>query len=229
MQAWLQQAKAGLLGRPAAAADRAVIFDRGDPAARTYLLAAGALEIRQTSEAGLSSVVKILVGPALFGQTEPLAGEPEYLESVVALGRVTFYAMERRRFTELVRGDAALGYECLVDMGRAFCVKARFEAPQLFQTEALLANLLIAYAELFGERRRQRVVIGLRRTQADLAEAIGAGERSVNRILATWKHREIITKEKARYILCNELFLRETAGDLVGSLVHRAASATTPE
>ncbi len=75
MQSWLARARAGALGRPHAAADRAVLFGRGDGATHTFLLATGALEIRQESTEGRSSVVKILVGPALFGQTEPLAGE----------------------------------------------------------------------------------------------------------------------------------------------------------
>ena len=46
---------------------------------------------------------------------------------------------------------------------------------------------MLSYAQVFGTETDEGVRIGLRRSQADLADAIGGGERSVNRRLAGWK------------------------------------------
>ena len=220
MQAWLRAAETGVLGRPIDAPDRRAVFERNDPTKKTYFLSGGAMEIFQRSADGLSVVVKILVAPTLFGQIEPLANMSAYLESVRVAGGARFYAISPDAFKSLVRSDAALGFECLVDMSSAFCVSARYEPSRMFDTEALLANLVVSYARIFGENVGDGTRISLKRSQADLAEAFGAGERSVNRILAEWKNTNLIVKSRGCYVLKNTSALEKKAGDLLGSLIH---------
>jgi len=220
MQAWLNVAREGRLGPVIEVGDREVVFEREDAADNTCFLADGAVEIIQRSPEGFGVVVKILVGPTLFGQIEPLAGELEYLESVRAAGGARYYAMDRASFIATVREDGQLSFECLTDMSTAFCVAARYEPAQLFETEVLLANLMLSYAHVFGTETDEGVRIGLRRSQADLADAIGGGERSVNRMLAGWKAEGVVKKTKGHYILLDTAALEGKAVDLLGSLVH---------
>jgi CRP/FNR family transcriptional regulator len=222
MQAWLQAARDGRLGPAIDAADRETLFEREEAAERTCFLAEGAVEIIQRSPEGFGVVVKILVGPTLFGQIEPLAGEQEYLESVRAAGSARYYGIERDRFVAMMREDGLLSFECLTDMSTAFCVAARYEPAQLFETEVLLANLMLSYARVFGTETDEGVRIGLRRSQADLADAIGGGERSVNRMLAAWKTAGLVKKSRGHYILLDTDALEDKAVDLLGSLVHGA-------
>ena len=223
MREWASLAAAAQLGAKTTLKDRTVVFERGDPAGHVYFLSAGAVELLQSTADGQSIVVKILVAPTLFGVIEVLGKEPTYLETVRVLGTASVHRIERLRFTELVRRNASAAYECTVDLSAAFCVAARFELRTLVQTEALLANLLLGYAELAHRPAGSAVTLQVRRTQADFAQAVGAAERSVNRILATWKDDEVISKRSGRYTLVKPEVLSRLAGDLRGSLVHRWA------
>lgn len=221
MRTWPALANDGALGVLRSVVDREVVFERGTAADRAWFLAAGAVEIVQRSAEGTSIVVKILTAPTLFGVIEILGGEPHVLETVRALGGADVYGLPRAAFLDRIARDADAAYECLVDVGAAFCVAARFEHARLHETEALLANLLLAYVDVLGERWDGGVRVAVKRTQAELAEAIGAGERSVNRILADWKDAGLVHKIDARYLVRDRDALVERAGDLRGSLVHR--------
>lgn len=220
MKAWIRAADAGVLGPERCQGDRAVLFERSDPTVGTYVLREGFVELSQRSAEGASVVVKILVGPTLFGQIEVLGREAEYLENARVVGSATYHVLDNQEFESLVSTQAELAFECLVDLSRAFCVTARYEPARLFATETLLANLLVSYGMIMGQEVADGLRIELRRSQADLADAIGAGERSVNRILADWKSAGYVAKRGGRYLLRDVEFLRERAGELLGSLVH---------
>lgn len=175
------------------------MFERGDPARTAFLLLEGAVEIVQRSVEGSALVVKILVAPTLFGAIELVGDETEYLEAAQVLGGATVVPMSRARFRRELQGNAAQAFECLSDVSRAFCVTARFEGAVLEPTEVLLANLLLAYADVFGVPDDDGGVrIELKRTQADFAQAIGAGERSVNRVLSRFIDDGLLEKRRAR-------------------------------
>jgi CRP-like cAMP-binding protein len=222
MREWMARGRSGDLGVSQRLADRHVVFERGDEARTAYLLLEGAVEIVQRSAEGNALVVKILVAPTLFGAIELVGHETEYLEAAQVLGGATVVPMGRAPFRHVLQSDAALAFECLSDVARAFCVTARFEGAVLEPTEVLLANLLLAYADVFGVPDDDGGVrIELKRTQADFAQGIGAGERSVNRVLSRFIDEGWLAKRRARYVLINPEPLRELAGDRLGSLVHR--------
>ncbi len=188
MQAFTRLTKQGRLGVPHALADRARVFERGEPAQHAWFLEHGAVEIVQGGGAdGVEVVVKILVAPTLFGVIEQLGDEASYLESVRCLGGVRAHRVERADFLRLLREDNALLFECTTDMGRAFCASARFEPSRMYEADVLLANLLVAYAEIFGAVADGGVQLRIQRTQNELAQTIGASERQVNRLIKDWR------------------------------------------
>ena len=221
MRAWQKLFAAGELGVAAERADLDVVFHKGEPAAHAFFLVDGAVEILQPGAGGGSVVVKLLQAPTLFGAIEAFSSDGTYLESVRCLGPVRLVRVTSARLREIAARDAAAAYDALVDVSRAFCVAARFEASRLSTTEALLANALLAYVDVVGSERDGGRFMTVKRTQADLAAAIGAAERSVNRILADWQSRDAVRKVAARYGVLDRAFLEETADELLGSLVHK--------
>jgi CRP-like cAMP-binding protein len=223
MATWLAAGRSGSIGAPTKLPDRHVVFERGEPADTAYLLMKGAIEIVQRNADGNALVVKILVAPTLFGVIELVSDEQTYLETTKVLGGATMVAMNLPQFRNTLDSDNRLAFECLSDVARAFCVTARFEGAVLEPTEVLLANLLLAYADVFGVPDTEGGVrIELKRSQADFAQGIGAGERSVNRVLSRFIDDRLIDKVRARYVLRQLEPLRALAGDRLGSLVHRA-------
>lgn len=207
-------------------ADGDVVFAKGDPLDHVYALVAGAVEILQPALAATDAtvVVKLLAAPTLFGAIEALGDEPRALESVRALGDTDVVAIERAAFRATIAADLAAAHECLLDVGRAFCVAAKFEPSRLADVDARLAAMLLAYVDVCGEPWDGGVRMRVKRTQADLAGAIGASERTVNRVLADWKARGFVDKNDARYIVHDAPALHALAGELAGALVHRSSA-----
>jgi hypothetical protein len=102
-------------------------------------------------------------------------------------------------------------------------VAARFEAGRLFEADVLLANLLIAYGDVFGVRSDQGLELRIKRSQTELAQAIGASERQVNRLISDWRQCKKLDKRAAKYILRDERYFADQAAPLRSSLIHRAA------
>lgn len=211
----------GELGARHLVEDRHRIIDEGAPASHAYYLESGGIEICHEDPDGRGVVVKMLVGPTMFGTIECVAREPVFLESARAFGPAAFFSMTQSRFLDIIRGSGEAAYETLVDTSTAFCVAARFEHSRLYETDILLANLLCTYAAVAGRIEDNRVRIMVPRTQPDLAEAIGAGERSVNRVLAHWKAEKWVEKVDGCYVLLRPDTLREIASPLLGSLIHQ--------
>lgn len=210
------------LGARRGFADRDVLLHKGDVVEGAAVLVDGAVEILQPGPEGTSVLVKILVAPTLFGVIEVIAGEPSWLETVRGLGDGVIVPVSRARFLHTVEHDAAASFECLRDLGTAFAVAAKHEPSRLHAVDALLANVLLAYVDACGEPWDGGLRLKVKRTQADLAAAIGASERSVNKRLSDWKDRGAVDKNDARYIVHDRAFLEDTAGELRGSLIHRS-------
>lgn len=220
MRWWLRQAAEGSLGPGRTLEDRASVLEEGQVAGAAYFLSEGNAEIFHISQEGFSVVVKLVTAPTILASPEVLVAEPAYRASIRALGPAIVHPIARPRFMELVRTSAA-NMEAVIDIALAFTGAARMESSRLFATEAVLATLLLAYADIFGTVSGGDVAIGLRRSQSDLAESVGAAERSVNRIITQWKQQGLVSKRRGLYVIHRRDRLAELAGELAGCLVHR--------
>ncbi|MBK7861986.1 MAG: Crp/Fnr family transcriptional regulator [Archangiaceae bacterium] len=221
MQTWQQLAEAGAFGKALHLKDRAVLFERGDPARSVYLLYRGAYEVYQESDEGSSVVVKLVTGLTMPGSVELVAGEPTYLESIRVAREATMYRVPARDYLAVLSSRPRASYEAMVDIGRCFAGAAKFEASRLHNADVLLAALVLAYADVFGRKVAAGVRVELKRSQAQLAASIGCTERSVNRLLTGWREQEVLVKLAGRYLLKDPDALRRIAGPLCGALVHR--------
>jgi CRP-like cAMP-binding protein len=225
MKQWSAICAEGRFGLPLRFDDRSIIFSRGDVADAVYFLHSGAVEILHDSNDGRAVLVKILVAPCLFGSIEQLGGSPHYLETVRVLGEATMVRVGGRAFMDQLRTDVRLSNECLVDVGTAFCVAAQLEPARLFGLESQLAAVLLAYGDAVGNKTPLGAIrLRVARTQADLAAAIGASERSITRCLADWKKSAIIDKRAGKYFLLEVDRLIDIAGPLQSGIVHRLRS-----
>ena len=220
MDAFFKLARTGRLGPVGVHADASRIFERGEPATHAYYLEHGAVEIVQSGEQGAEVVVKILVGPALFGTIEILGDEAAYLESVRSLGAARVYRVARSPFIQLLLDNQRLALDVATDMSRAFCTAARFEPSRVHEADVLLANLLVAYADVFGHASANVVELRIKRTQDALAAAIGASERQVNRLISDWRDAGKLDKRAGYYVLLDYRFFTTLAAELSRSLVH---------
>ncbi|OGQ25083.1 MAG: hypothetical protein A2138_21680 [Deltaproteobacteria bacterium RBG_16_71_12] len=218
---WSDLATAGEVGAGSAFEDQEVVARRDDAATACWYHATGALEVFQPGSDGRSYLARLLLAPNVICLKECIAGEERYLQTVRALEHATLIRIERERALALLMANPALTLRTLVEVSRAFCGAARLEANRLHATEGLLANVVLAYCEACGEPWDGVVRMRVKRTQADLAECIGANERSVNRILASWKAQGLVDKRDARLLVLDAARLAERVEDGSRALLHR--------
>jgi CRP-like cAMP-binding protein len=221
---WSELFQSGALGAALVHDDRDVIARRGDPAEAFWFHAEGLLEVFQPAADGRSYLARILVAPNVICLKECLAGEESYLQTVRTLERATLLRVEREAGLALLKAHPELALRTLVEVSRAFCGAARLEANRLHTTEGLLAQVLLGYVAACGEPWDGHMRMRVKRTQADLAECIGANERSINRTLTTWKSDGLIDKKDARYSVVDAARLRELVEPGTRALVHRGAA-----
>jgi|GEM_PF-1900012 len=86
-----------------------------------------------------------------------------------------------------------------------------FAATALVDVEVRLARLMLAYIDAVGDSQGASVQLPFKRTQPELAAAIGAGERSINRVLRKWKQDRVLEKVFGRYVIYDVDAIRSAA------------------
>ncbi len=216
---WTRLADAGRFGAATSLEDKTKILDRGEEATHAYFLKAGAVEIFQRSADGQGLLVKVLRAPALFGVLEVVADEEIWLESVRTYANATVHQISRAAFQQTLAEEPAAALECLRDTCAAFCSAARREPAAMAPVDVRLATVFLAYIHAASHPWDGGLQILGKRTQSDLAQTIGASERSVNACLKRWKEEGRLTKADGRYIIHDVAALETIAGDLAYCLL----------
>lgn len=201
--------------------DGVVIFAAGQPLPGVFEVQRGAVQVWQSNADGAALVVKLLGPGAFFGSIEALGDEDTALESVSALGDVVVERHELAAFRALVAADHAMCLRVLKDTARAFCGVARFEPAHLASLEQRLAALLLAWRVVVGEHDGANGCrLRVKRSQAALAEAVGATERGVHKVLTSLGERGLVDRHEGRLRLLDVAALQAIAGGLERGLVH---------
>lgn len=198
-----------------------MIARRGEPADTAWFHRAGLLEVFQTSADGRGYLARLLSAPTVICLKECVAGEADYMQTVRVLESAELVALPRARVLDVLERNPALCLSTLLEVARAFCGAAKLESNRLDSLESLLANVLLAYTDCCGEPWDRGIRMRVKRTQSDLAEAVGGNERSINRILTVWKRRGWVDKRDARYLVFDRDALASIVGSDTQALVHR--------
>ncbi len=229
MQAWQSHIDASV-GQRHHFKDRQILATKGARFSHVGLLLSGAVEIAQSHADGLGVVVKILKAPAFFGVIEALNVEPRYLESVVSFGEGEWVSISQDVFRQILQTDPMAAHEAYLDLSIAFAVAAKFESFAMFENEARLANLLLAYFEADAKNdhlftkdsgTNHNLELHVRRNQDDFAAGIGTSLRTINRIIKTWKSDRLLEKVDGRWVCYHPEKLKEISCELYGGLVHQ--------
>jgi CRP/FNR family cyclic AMP-dependent transcriptional regulator len=173
-----------------------VLFHEGDPGAALFLLEAGHVKIVHTSPDGEETVLHIYGPGEHLGEIALLDGAPRSA-TAVALDQVEARMLFRQPFLALLerRPSAALA----VMSGLAGMIRRLNEQVQdaaFLDAPSRLAKQLRVLAEQHGEPTPQGRRIALRITQEELAQMIGSRRHNVNRYLAEFQERGLLTMDR---------------------------------
>lgn len=183
------------------AADQ-VLFLAGDAGDGCYRIEKGLLKVSMVSTLGAERILSILGPGAIVGELAVLDGLPRSA-SVLALRDSELLFVSKAKFDEYAKKHPDL-YQHLV----ALLASRLRETNDVIAAESFLplrgrvALTLIELAEHFGESvGAGRIVIRQKFGQSDLAAMAGIARENVNRILADWKRRKLVSRISGYYCI----------------------------
>jgi CRP-like cAMP-binding protein len=183
------------------AADQ-TLFMAGDSGDGCYYIVNGLLKVTMVSTAGAERILAILGPGAIVGELAMLDGLPRSA-SVVAVRDSELQFVSRARFQDTARKYPDV-YKHLVSL-----LAARLrETDEVIAAESFLplkgrvAMMLLELADHFGDDvGAGRIVIRHKFGQSELAAMAGIARENVNRILADWKRKKLVSRLSGYYCL----------------------------
>lgn len=199
------------LTRSLALVPREELFHKGDPGTHVYALAEGTLKIVTTSESG-DDVVFNVVGPGeLIGEIAALC-QSERTATVVALSACELLAIDRRDLFAFLRSHPEASLELMVVLARRVRSLSELVEDTLFlNLPVRLAKKLVAYAASHGEREPGGLRIGIKLSQEEWGDLVGATRESINKLMRAWTDQGTIRVDHGFVVILRMEALEELA------------------
>lgn len=167
-----------------------VLYREGQPATAVFFLVDGVLRIFQTNARGVEYSPKIFRASCHLGDLPMLAGLPEYRSSVAALTPAIAAAVPAALVEERLRLDHALCFDWLRLMARKHAMTMDSDRQSVFGgLMARVANVLLSYADVFGQPGRRVITIDHPLSYQRLAEQVGCTRRGAINAMQTLVER----------------------------------------
>src|SRR5499427_10856628 len=188
--------------KPVHLAAEQVLFLAGDAGDGCYRIEKGLLKVSMVSASGAERILAILGPGAIVGELAVLDGLPRSA-SVVALRDSELLFVSNEKFHECARKHPDLYPHLLTLLASRLRETNDIVAAESFlPLRGRVALTLIELAEHFGENvGAGRIVIRQKFGQSDLAAMAGIARENVNRILADWKRRKLVSRISGYYCL----------------------------
>jgi CRP/FNR family transcriptional regulator, cyclic AMP receptor protein len=179
-----------------------VLFLAGDAGDGCYRVEKGLLKVSMVSTSGAERILSILGPGAIVGELAVLDGLPRSA-SVLALRESELVFVSKAKFDEFAKKNPEL-YQHLVTLlaSRLRETNDVIAAESFLPLRGRVALTLLELADHFGEGvGGGRVVIRQKFGQSDLAAMAGIARENVNRILADWKRRKLVSRISGYYCI----------------------------
>ena len=177
------------------------IFHAGDEGATMYIILRGAVKIFVPAIDGREVVLAVHRAGDLFGEMALLDAEPRSASAstmedteMATLNRIDFHEVLERH-PEAQRAII----EVLVERLRA--TNQSIQDAYLLDVPGRLARRLMLIADEHGNDTERGRDIGLRVSQQELANMIGASRVAVNKQLQAWRQRGIVDVTRQRVVI----------------------------
>jgi CRP/FNR family cyclic AMP-dependent transcriptional regulator len=178
------------------------LFMAGDSGDGCYYIISGLLKVTMVSTSGAERILAILGPGAIVGELAMLDGLPRSA-SVVAVRDSELQFVSRAKFEEIARKYPDV-YKHLVSLlaSRLRETDEVIAAESFLPLKGRVAMMLLELADHFGDDvGAGRVVIRHKFGQSELAAMAGIARENVNRILADWKRKKLVSRLSGYYCL----------------------------
>jgi len=209
------EALAGLT-RSRALAPREELFHKGDTGNHVYAVVEGTLKVVTTSEAGDDVVFNLVTAGEVIGEIAALC-QAERTATLVALTDCELLALDRRDLFAFLRAHPDASLELMVVLARRVRSLSELVEDTLFlNLPVRLAKKLVAFAGNHGERVPGGVRIGLKLSQEEWGDLVGATRESVNKQMRAWTDQGTIRVDHGFVVILRMEALEELASSSSG-------------
>lgn len=176
-----------------------------------YLLEDGLVRIYRVSERGDEYTLAYVRPGEVFGDVSVVADQPR--ESLaMARRRSRILQIPREAFVRILLSNRSVLYEVTKKIGRLLITcHSRAEDLVFRNVPGRVASLLLRLGEEFGRKTGDRISVGLRLTQDEIAKLIGTTRQTVSVVLREMMDAGLIEREDGELVLVNPRTLRQLA------------------
>lgn len=165
---------------------RRVVFHAGEAGDSLYVLLSGKVKVSLLSADGKEAILSLMGAGDVFGEMSLLDGLPRSA-TVTSLEDCRLMQIGRQDFVQFLKRHADVALKLLAALSqRLRTTNNLVENLSFHHLPSRLARLLLDLGQRHGKPAPNGVEIGLRLSQEELGNLVGASRESVNKQLRAW-------------------------------------------
>jgi CRP/FNR family cyclic AMP-dependent transcriptional regulator len=193
---------------------RVQVFQQGDQSDSVFIIQSGYLKVAVSGPGGSLSTLAVMGVGEIFGELSLLDGGPRS-GTVTTMSRTDLLAIDREPFLRLIEAQPRVGIAIMGVLARRLRrISERSDDLTGMRVSKRLAKQLLSLAENHGVRvGPSRMRLGVKMSQRELGELVGATRESVNKHLRAWQEEGVLSEENGFLVTTNLELLRAIAAD----------------
>jgi CRP/FNR family cyclic AMP-dependent transcriptional regulator len=188
-----------------------VLFEEGQPCDALYIILRGKIMLGRAAANGGPDPIRVMGKLDQFGE-ESLYDGRRQTATATAIIRSHVARLPQAALMRLARTEPQVARHLLESLARRLCdAEFRMIALATLSVRARVADQLLDLAQRFGPVGRGPVQVAHGLTQQELASLVGASRGSVNRVLADFSARGLITARLGRVAILDRASLAREA------------------
>lgn len=180
---------------------RHILFHAGDAGDSLYVLLAGKVKISLLSVEGKEAILSLMGPGDVFGEMSLLDGLPRSA-TVTSLEDCRLMVIGRQDFVQFLKRHADVALNLLAALSqRLRTTNNLVENLSFYHLPSRLARLLMDLGQRHGQVVASGVEIGLRLSQEELGNLVGASRESVNKQLRAWAESGLLEYKQGTIVI----------------------------
>lgn len=193
--------------------DRETVVRQGEPGGDMFAILAGHLKVTARGRSGKDALLALMGPGEVFGEVTLLDGSPRSA-TVTCLEPTQLLVVQRETFLGFLEMAPSVAIHLVAALSRRLRkISERSEDIAFLDVSRRLAKTLLKLARDYGDvdGGASDVRIGLKLTQQELGELVGATRESVNKHLNHWAQQGVLRIEDQHVVVADSQAMRTMA------------------